>query len=170
MKFDIPQSMNSFLKIVFAFVFILSSQIVFAQFDCIESSRIQPTFQCNDAAYIPVCGCNNVTYRNQCEAYNNYGVNFWKSGVCSGIDLDFYPNPVSNASFLTINLSHTEFVYANADVKIVDMYGKVWVQRIINNFNKTQFQQDVTTLPTGIYVLLVQSSLNTVISEKFSKY
>jgi hypothetical protein len=137
---------------------------------CIDSGRVNPTYQCNDQFYNPVCGCNNVTYRNQCNAYNNHGVSLWRSGVCSGIDMDFYPNPVGPSTTLTINLSFDEFVYANADVKIVDMYGKTWEQRIINNFNRMTIQFDVLTLKTGMYLIVVSTSKNTFLVRKLAKY
>jgi hypothetical protein len=141
-----------------------------AQFTCIDSGRVNPMFQCNMQFYDPVCGCNNITYRNQCNAYNNYGVVNWRSGVCAGIDMDFYPNPVGPSTTLTINLSHPEFINANADVKIVDMYGKTWEHRIINNFNRMTIQFDVTTLKTGVYLIVLTSSLNTSMVRMLAKY
>lgn len=34
--------------------------------------------------YIPVCGENNVTYGNKCEACSSEGVNYYLEGVCKG--------------------------------------------------------------------------------------
>lgn len=137
---------------------------------CIEESRIQPLYQCNDQFFRPVCGCNNVTYRNECDAFNVHGVNNWISGVCGGVFVELFPNPIGPSSNLNINISHPEFVNANIDLKIVDMYGKVWEQRIINNINQINLQLNVSTLKTGIYVLFVTSSLNTGQVIKFSKF
>lgn len=120
--------------------------------------------------YDPVCGCNNQTYRNQCVAYNVNGVNWWRSGVCGGLDVDFYPNPVNYGTPLKVNLSFDEFVVGNADIKIVDMFGKVWEQRIVNNFNRIHLEFDVSVLRTGLYILVVQSSLNTYTAKRFAKY
>jgi hypothetical protein len=120
--------------------------------------------------YDPVCGCDNVTYRNQCNAYNNHGVIQWRSGVCSGLDMDFYPNPIGPVTTFTVNLSYPEFISGNADLKIVDVFGKTWEQRILNNFNRTMIQFDVATLKTGVYLVIATSSLGTFIVRKFSKY
>ncbi len=128
-------------------------------------------YQCNIQFYDPVCGCDHVTYRNLCNAEFNHGVKtILRQGACSGIDMDFYPNPVGPSTTLTINLSHPEYVNANADVKIVDMFGKVWEHRIINNFNRMTIQFDVLTLKTGLYLIVVTSSLNTFMVRKLAKY
>jgi hypothetical protein len=101
---------------------------------------------------------------------NVYGVQYWFSGVCSGLHLDFYPNPLGPSSVLNINLSHPEFINGNINIRIVDMYGKVWVQRFVNNINRTTLQFDLSILQTGIYVIFASSSLNAVQIKKFSKY
>ncbi len=48
--------------------------------DCIDSSLIDR----NDACTLqlePVCGCDKVTYGNECEASKN-GVTSWRQGRC----------------------------------------------------------------------------------------
>jgi len=50
---------------------------------CIDSSLINPNIFC-PTVFIPVCGCNNVTYSNSCEAENWGGVTSWTPGECSG--------------------------------------------------------------------------------------
>ncbi len=174
MPASIPRFLKNIIllhpKLLFITIFILPAIAAKAQLPCIDSGRVNPTFQCNIQFYDPVCGCDNVTYRNQCNAYNNHGVNSWRSGVCSGLDMDFYPNPVGPSTPLTINLSYDEFKTGNADVKIIDMYGKVWEQRIINNFNRMTIQFDVTTLRSGVYLIVAVSSVNTFVVRKFSKY
>lgn len=144
---------------------------VFGQLNnCVNPARIQPFYQCNDVFYNPVCGCNNVTYRNQCEALNVYGVENWHSGVCSGIHLDIYPNPVGPSSPISINVSHSEFINGNLDIKIIDLYGKVWYQNILNNVNRINLQIDLSSYRTGIYMVFVTSSVKAFQVKKISKY
>lgn len=89
------------LKDLKAFITVIGIILFHSQVDaqiiqpCIDSMRINKYFQCY-APFMPVCGCNNVTYRNDCESYNVYGVNIINSvGVCKNdmFYLDFYPNP-----------------------------------------------------------------------------
>jgi len=47
---------------------------------CIDESQIDPTAICT-LIYLPVCGCNGVTYGNDCVAYYS-GVTEWTQGEC----------------------------------------------------------------------------------------
>jgi hypothetical protein len=46
---------------------------------CIDESKISQG-ACFEV-YMPVCGCNNVTYSNDCHAANA-GVTSWTEGAC----------------------------------------------------------------------------------------
>lgn len=49
---------------------------------CIDKSDIDNKLQC-DTIYQPVCGCDNITYYNACEAEFKHGVNQWTNGQCA---------------------------------------------------------------------------------------
>jgi len=47
---------------------------------CIDESKISDDYNCDDY-YDPVCGCDENTYPNQCEA-ENAGITEWTEGEC----------------------------------------------------------------------------------------
>jgi hypothetical protein len=50
--------------------------------ECVDSTLIDPTMLC-PMIWMPVCGCNNVTYSNACEATYYGGVLSYSDGVCN---------------------------------------------------------------------------------------
>lgn len=65
------------------FLFGLISHFAIAQ-DCIDPDQIDPEMGCIEI-YSPVCGCDNVTYANECYAFYQGGVTSWTEGECLGI-------------------------------------------------------------------------------------
>ena len=49
--------------------------------DCQANPTQDPSLVCIEL-YEPVCGCNNITYSNACDAESS-GINQFSQGVCS---------------------------------------------------------------------------------------
>jgi PKD repeat protein len=70
--------------------------------DCIDQTQIDPSYACTEE-YVPVCGCNNVTYSNACYAYHYGGVTTFVEGECETAVTDLegeaswtvYPTPTT---------------------------------------------------------------------------
>ncbi len=52
---------------------------------CFDSTLTTNNINC-PSAYAPVCGCNNITYNNACEAEFVYGISQWTTGVCNNMN------------------------------------------------------------------------------------
>lgn len=156
------------LRNILLLFFICLANVLIAQ-DCLEPTRVTPLYQCNYPRFEPVCGCDGVTYRNPCDAYWVHGVNYWSSGVCSGVAVDIYPNPVLANNFLNITIQFPELTHGNVTMYIVDMYSKVRLQRIFSNRNRIDYSLETYTLPAGVYFLLVTTDAGYYKYTKFIK-
>ncbi len=82
---------------------------------CLDTLR-QPNeyYQCYDQ-YSPKCGCDGITYRNECAAYNKGAINSFQDGSCGLFDIDIVPNPVTDLLYMSfytrIRSSVTIFIY-----------------------------------------------------------
>jgi len=124
---------------------------------CVDSGRIQPYFGCLRPEFTVVCGCNNVTYRNDCVAFNQYGVNTWRDGVCPN-DLfffDFWPNIVRDQMTFYLKTS----VKTSATIEVADAFGKLMFYRILPAVPEPYFYQTFNFLEyrPGIYFVSVRA-------------
>lgn len=91
---------------------------------CIDQTIIDPEYLCDDVD-APVCGCDEVTYINACEAVHIHGVLSYTSGPCTvglsernGAKLHGYPNPFNEYFVLTGLPEGVKFV------RVVDITGR----------------------------------------------
>jgi len=131
---------------------------------CKDSILTVPNFPCANQ-YEPVCGCDNVTYQNECIARYHFGVIKWKSGTCtsktkdvaSSIKINFFPNPTPN--IVTIYCpDDIIFDY----VEVMDTNGsKLLTKKVrltnLGTINLSEIVKD------GVYFIKLQSKLQTAI-------
>jgi hypothetical protein len=117
--------------------------------DCVVPEIIDSTSACYEI-FEPVCGCDGVTYNNDCYARTYGGVLYWTEGSCTtGIQqinkstLRIYPNPAEN--LLTIENPESEVF----SVQLYELSGKLILQ--FNLYSSHTI--DISYINQGIYLL-----------------
>lgn len=124
---------------------------------CVDSSQIDPTPIC-PGVYEPVCGCNDVTYDNNCLA-TAAGVQSWTADACTGTGIDetdsqpsitIYPNPSNGVVNIMFNGN------GRLTLWVTDLAGKQ-IALVSKDDNMNQFVWDASGLPSGCYLLHYRS-------------
>jgi hypothetical protein len=152
-------------KAVFMFLLLTWFQSGAQQFGCVDSLSINPTFACPNNDFYPVCGCDNKTYRNECEAGQKYGVQTYTDGSCSGFEIDIIPTFDPNNLYFTLVQPNPNFVHAF----IVDVYGKLLWKKDIAAVPREYFQIDISSLQVSTYILYVYDSKGTYRYKRFTR-
>lgn len=139
-------------------IFVLVSQITLAQINqpCVDPGRVDPYYQCNDPSFLPVCGCDQVTYRNECVAFRNGGVNqINHDGVCQNdyVFAAIYPTLVAD----NITLYLQFFDKGSALIQIRSSFGKIMFSQNFLSLSSRQFSLERAGYQPGIYYFFVIS-------------
>lgn len=154
------------MKGLFAVVLFLISFVAKAQNfgtnTCVDSTLISNN-PCNDQPYNPVCGCDGITYRNECKAIAQ-GVLNYGEGPCEFMDFDMPINLVGTAGVFKIQVVVKDVTDIN--VWIFDSFFKERYYQVSRQFDDIELFPDITGLGTGLYFLAVEAG-GTVKVEKF---
>lgn len=156
------------MKYIAAIFFILLgfNTKLYAQFGgCIDSLAISPGFPCPSSDFMPVCGCDNKTYRTLCDAQLRNGVQTYTDGPCSGFEFDIIPTFDPNSITFTLVQADPR----NAQLFIVDISGRTWIQRQLVATTRNQFTIEISTLNHGPYIIYIFDSRENYRFKRFVK-
>jgi len=146
------------MRIFIAFIFSVSFSILnaqqFGQNFCQDSTLISLN-PCYGTLYQPVCGCDGVTYRNECLAYAQGLLNFVQ-GPCEFMDFDFLPNPVNTAGQLQLKVICKDVTDIN--IWIFDMFFKQVYYQVSRQFKEIELYPDVRGLGNGMFFIVVEAA------------
>lgn len=157
-------------KLLFILIF-LSGGSLYAQFTTIcKDTLTQPDlfYQCGLSAggdeYNPVCGCDNVTYRNACAAIHWGALFNWTANtICGNFHIDLRPtfagiNPIKFQAYIrnitSQNISISIYIY-DAFGKIKYTFFDATSRDGIYPTSNSPLEIPVQSLTRGIYLLVV---------------
>ena len=149
------------MKQIFLFFLLLSVASINAQGTyqptCIDTTLMNFNANpCYGNPYEPVCGCDNVTYRNSCLAdaagiiYQSY-----TQGPCEFMDFDFFPNPVATAGQLKVKVICKGV--SDINVWIFDMYFRQMYYQVSRQFADIELYPDVRGFGNGMFFIVIEA-------------
>jgi len=136
---------------------------------CKDSTYKQSNSACPATGYYPVCGCDNITYKNACYA-NSEGLLSYTQGICEEFALELFPNAVTDKNadmFIPIILSKNS---RPCNFIIMDLFGNIKINTQITtyymgNLSIPQYSEtaNLANLNHGMYLAILVGGNTTIV-------
>jgi hypothetical protein len=135
---------------ILALFIVCSVNSVKARFNvCIDSNVVAP-YNCFDTTWRPECGCNNITYRNDCYRLAAH-VSQVTDRTCEQVTIvNVYPNPIVNSLNFRVYLKTQGTPY----VFVYDTFGNLYFEKYYLGIEDDVETADLSNIPNGIYTLV----------------
>lgn len=139
--------LRSFFSVcMVALAFVANGQCL----DSLQFPNLQPPCYPD---FIPVCGCDGITYRNAC--YADYAtVLQYVDGPCEQVVFDFYPNPAIDMIYMTLATKYE----SDVNLYIFDRNGIVSYYSFYPNVTAEFVTLPVYWFEQGLYIIVAESN------------